>query len=76
MRHKSLEAVRCTEVAQKAESCQKKPKVVQQLPSNLWTGLGVAIRGAAPSVRKTLLIFPQDDRFYYVCVLKNREFVE
>ena len=28
------------------------------------------------TVRKTLLIFPQDDRFYYVCVLKNREFVE
>ena len=27
-------------------------------------------------VRKTLLIFPQDDRFYYVCVLKNREFLE
>ena len=27
-------------------------------------------------VRKTLLIFPQDYRFYYVCVLKNREFVE
>ena len=27
-------------------------------------------------VRKTLLILPQDYRFYYVCVLKNREFVE
>ena len=27
-------------------------------------------------VRKILLIFPQEYRFYYVCVLKNREFVE